>query len=301
MLLLRPHDCCSPEAGDCVLGAPGSERALWGSDSAIVAAMRTRSLLLAIALGLGLPAAGCGSSSPGDPDGGTPGSADDFPARYATAWCAMSKRCCEGAGGTYDADCEAAVATEVMAHGTEAMADGATWDATTAGRCLDAIEAADCAETGVAELVAMVNTCSDTWTGVVPPGGACMTYGSCAEPAVSGGATAGASCVNSMCVQVVRQPAGAPCSDTTSGPLLTLCDPLEGVCTGGVCVALPGNGEACTGACRSGSRCTGGVCAALLAAGADCSAGSECASDACNGGRCASVLAASLDDHCTLP
>src|SRR5690606_10059321 len=97
MLLLRPHDCCSPEAGDCVLGAPGSERALWGSDSAIVAAMRTRSPLLAIALGLGLPAAGCGSSSPGDPDGGTPGSADDFPARYATAWCAMSKRCCEGA------------------------------------------------------------------------------------------------------------------------------------------------------------------------------------------------------------
>src|SRR6185503_5762355 len=124
--------------------------------------------------------------------------------------------------------------------------------------CLQRVRAADCAGTDVAALVALVGVCDDIWTGVVPAGGACRTYASCAEPPVSGGATAGSSCVNSVCVAIVRQPAGATCSTATT----MMCDPLVAACSGGVCVALPGNGEACTGDCRSGSRCTAGMCTA---------------------------------------
>ena len=105
--------------------------------------------------------------------------------------------------------------------------------------------AADCASADLARLVDLLDVCDDTWKGVVPPGGACMTYASCAEPAVTGGASAGASCVNSMCVQVVRQPAGAPCSQTP--PVVLTCNPLLAACGTGVCVALPGAGEACAG------------------------------------------------------
>ena len=93
----------------------------------------------------------------------------------------------------------------------------------------------------------LVDTCDDTWRGVIPPGGPCETYAACAEPAVSGGASAGASCVNSICVQVVRQPAGASCNDT-----MMACDPFAATCVSGTCAALPGAGEACAGSCRGG-------------------------------------------------
>ena len=254
--------------------------------------MRTPSLVVVVALWF--PIAGCGGSSS---SGGPPVSAADFPAQYAKVWCSLTKSCCEMSGGTADAACEAGIAAEMTAHGNEATADGATWDAATAGRCLDGLRAATCAGTDVAKLVALLDACDDIWKGIVPPGGACMTYSSCAEPAVSGGATAGASCVNSMCVQVVRQPVGAACSDTTT---TLLCDPLAATCSGGVCVALPASGQACSGSCRLGLECTGGVCVALLAGGAACSVDSDCASDKCSGGKCASVLAASVD-YCTLP
>ena len=139
-----------------------------------------------------------------------------------------------------------------------------------------------------------IDSCDDTWRGVIPPGGACQTYAACAEPAVSGGASAGASCVNSICVQVVRQPAGAACNDT----MLT-CDPFAGTCVSGTCTALPGPGQACTGSCSAGSRCTADVCVSLLAFGATCTSDSECQSDRCRGGRCASAFVET--EYCTLP
>jgi hypothetical protein len=254
--------------------------------------MRSPSLLVAVTLWLSM--SGCGGGS--GPSGGTPVSAVDFPLKFAAAWCGLTKSCCEASGGTFDLMCEAGVVTGMTTQGMEAAADGAMWDAATAGRCLDGLGKADCAGTDVAKLVAMLDVCDDVWKGVVPPGGPCMTYSSCAEPSVSGGATAGASCVNSMCVPVVRQPVGSACSTATT----MQCDPLAATCTGGACVALPGNGAACTGECRAGLKCTAGTCVALLAAGAACSADSDCASDRCSAGRCASVLAVS-GDYCTLP
>jgi hypothetical protein len=254
--------------------------------------MRLPSLALALTL-CGVAAASCGGGSAA---GGTPVSAADFPARFASDWCAMMKRCCEMSGGAADQTCEATIAAEMTVRAADAVADGAIWDPATAGQCLAGLRAADCTGTDVAKLLAMVDVCDDIWKGVVPPGGACRTYYSCAEPLVSGGATAGASCVNATCVQAVRQPVGAACS---TSPMMT-CNPLEAACSGGVCVALPGNGAACSGDCRSGLRCTGGMCLPLLGAGAACAVNSDCASDRCSGGKCASVLAAS-DDACTLP
>jgi hypothetical protein len=219
----------------------------------------------------------------------------DFSARFATGWCGLTQRCCLASGGTSTGSCEADIMAQVTSIGVEASADGATWDATAAGRCLDAIRTADCARTDLAALVALVDLCSNTWTGVVSPGGACMTYASCMEPAVTGGASAGASCVNSMCVPIVRQPAGATCDNTTF-----VCSPLESACSAGICVALPGPGQACAGDCRAGSRCANNVCAPLMEMGATCAADSDCVSDRCSGGRCASTVAAAADT-CVLP
>jgi len=237
-------------------------------------------------------ATGCGGGSGA---GGTPVSESEFPSKFASAWCGLQQRCCVASGGTSTGSCEADLTASVTDIGVKATADGATWDGAKAGRCLDGIRAADCAGADAAALFALLDTCDDTWTGAVPAGGACMTYASCAELPVSGGATAGASCVNSKCVPVVRQPAGATCDSTTR-----LCNPLEGACSAGMCVALPGPGQACNGDCKAGSRCRNNVCEALLGMGATCAADSDCVSDRCGGGKCASAFAAEAE-YCALP
>ncbi len=190
--------------------------------------------------------------------------------------------------------CEADIAAGLVTTGAQAAAGGATWEASTAGRCLDAIARADCGSGNIAALRDLVDSCDDTWRGVIPPGGACQTYAACAEPAVSGGASAGASCVNSICVQVVRQPAGAACNDT----MLT-CDPFAGACVSGTCMALPEPGQTCTGSCSPGARCSADVCVSLLPFGATCTSDSECQSDRCRGGRCISTFVET--EYCTLP
>jgi hypothetical protein len=247
---------------------------------------------LLIAFVLLVSTAGCGGSGT---SGGTPVSAADFPARFASAWCALLRGCCLESGGTSDSACEAGVAAELTSLGNDAVADGATWDASHAGRCLDLVRAADCAVTDGAKLIALIDVCGDIWTGTVPAGGACRTYESCARPAAIGNARVGASCANSVCFQVATQPPGGGCNDSTM-----LCDQVQGACSSGICVAHPADGQACTASCRLGSECTGGVCAPLRAAGATCAVNSDCASDKCSGGKCASALAAT-GDYCTLP
>jgi hypothetical protein len=230
----------------------------------------------------------------GSPPGGATISAADFPVQYASAWCGLMQRCCFESNGTPSAACEGEVQTSTTTQGDEAASDGATWNESAAVRCLDAVDKAECAAVGAEAIRALVDSCDDVWTGVVPQGGACKTFGSCAEPQVSGGASAGASCVNATCVQVVRQPIGAPCSEPTQP-----CDPFVAECASGACVALPEAGQACSGSCRSGSRCTAGTCEPLLAMGAACTANGDCASDRCSGGRCASGFV-SGGDYCTL-
>jgi hypothetical protein len=255
--------------------------------------MRIRFLVLPIAMLSAALSCG-GSGSGGGPPSGTTTSAADFPAQYATAWCDLVQRCCFESNGTPGAACESEVETRTATNGNEAASDGATWNESAAQRCLDAIGHAECASVDAVALRDLVDSCDDVWTGVVPPGGACQTYGSCAEPQVTGGASAGASCVNSACVQVVRQPPGAPCAEPTQ-----TCDPFLAECVASACVALPEAGQACTGSCRTGSRCTGGVCEPLAAVGAPCTSNGECASDRCSGGRCASAFV-SDGDYCTL-
>jgi hypothetical protein len=250
-----------------------------------------RNILMLCAATLWLPMAGCGGSGQNN----DPVPADAFPARFATAWCGLLQRCCLVSGGTAFGSCEADAVARLTNIGTEAAADGATWNGAVAARCLGDIAGADCATADGLTLRTLLDACDDTWTGVIPPGGSCQTYASCAEPQVTGGASGGASCVNSMCVQVVRLPPGAACSGTTA-----TCDPLLATCVSGACVALPGAGEACTDGCRTGLRCSAGVCAPLLAVGQSCSSDNECASDRCSGTRCASIFAAD-GEYCTLP
>jgi hypothetical protein len=225
-----------------------------------------------------------------------PVSADDFPALYAAAWCGMFERCCQFSGGTSEGTCTADIGSEVTARGTQAAADGAIWNGDVAARCLDAIEGADCAGTNTAALLELVATCDDTWSGVIPPGGPCQYHESCAEPPVSGGASAGASCVNGMCAAVVRLPAGAECSELDP---LQVCNPTVAECVSGICEALPEDAQPCTDSCRPGSRCRDGMCEALLAGGETCAADNECASDRCSAGQCASSFVET--EYCTLP
>jgi len=216
---------------------------------------------------LWLPMAGCGGSG----QNGDPVAVDAFPGRFATAWCGLLQRCCQASGGATNGTCEGDTLARSTNVNSEAAAAGATWDSAGAGRCLSAIAAADCTSADPVALRKLLDDCSDTWVGMTPPGGACQTYEACAKPAVSGGATGGASCVNSICLQVVRQPPGGTCSASST----VTCDPLLATCESGTCVALPGPGQPCTGSCRSGARCTAGTCEALLATGSSCTSASE--------------------------
>jgi hypothetical protein len=252
---------------------------------------------LALALGLCLVTASCGGSGGDDSGDRQQAAAGDFPARYASGWCALTERCCQESGGIPEGECESEIQAQVTLLGEEAAAEGATWNAGAAGLCLDALASADCAYVDLILLRELLDVCADTWNGVVPPGGACQTYASCAEPDVTElepGTSVGASCVNSTCVQVIRQPFGAPCSDDS----LMLCDPFVATCDAGVCVALPDVvGQPCTDDCREGLACNDGTCTAKLTMGEACTVDSECVSDRCSAGQCVSVLAG---DYCAL-
>jgi hypothetical protein len=234
--------------------------------------------------------ASCGGGSESIP-------VEDFPARFATEWCGLLERCCLGSGGTGQGSCEADITTSVTTDASEAAADGATWDAATAGRCIDALRDADCASVDAPALRELLDTCDDSWKGVIPPGGVCQSYLACAELDVTGGELSGRVCANSVCVPVVLAPPGASCP---AGDTTRACDPYLASCESDTCVALPGAGESCSNSCRTGARCTDGMCVALLAMGEACSSDVECLSDTCGGGRCASTLV--LDgDYCALP
>jgi hypothetical protein len=220
---------------------------------------------------------------------------EEFPRQFASAWCAWLERCCEASGGTSDGACEDDTEARMAQIGSEAAAADATWDDAAAGRCLDRIRAADCG----GDLIALRDTldaCDDMWRGRVPPGGACETYAACAEPDVDGDAQTGVGCINSECVQIVRQPAGAPCMAT-----LLRCDPLLAECdVSGICVALPDVGDDCSDSCRAGARCDEGTCVALADTGEDCSVESDCSSEDCNAGRCTTAGIAD-SEYCSLP
>jgi hypothetical protein len=252
--------------------------------------MRTRFVMVVLALGLA--AASCGG---GGGAGVGPVAAADFPMRFASDWCGLLARCCVASGGAATSTCATDTEARIAQIATEATSQGATFDSAAAGKCLSGLSALTCEATDPVALLAALDACNNPWVGVVPPGGACMTYASCAKPPASAGTRVGASCVNGICVQAVAVGVGAACSTTMT---TMVCDARVGACQAGVCTALPGSGEACTGSCKPGLRCTAGTCAARAAMGATCTADSDCASDICSGGKCASAFAG---DECTLP
>ena len=53
----------------------------------------------------------------------------------ASEWCGLLNRCCLASGGVATGTCEADILAQVTSIGSEAAADGATWDAVIAGQC----------------------------------------------------------------------------------------------------------------------------------------------------------------------
>lgn len=256
--------------------------------------MRIRRVVVVLALGLMGCGGGDGGGGGGDGGSGVTPTPASFPGQFAEAWCGLLSRCCLASGGTDKVGCQAGTGNRVSGIATQASADGAAWNGAVAARCLQLLATADCAAIDPIQQRDLLDVCNDTWDGVIPPGGTCQTYVSCAEPAVSGGAVAAASCVNMKCVVAVAQPPGAACPTGVS------CDRYRASCQAQTCVALPGPGQQCTGDCLLGARCMTGMCVALQTTGQTCSSDGQCVSDKCRGGRCSSPFVAD-GEYCQLP
>jgi hypothetical protein len=241
-----------------------------------------------------LTASACSGVAKKDGPGGGSGSVsvDDFPARYAAAFCALTGGCCELAGGEPSEDCIASEQAAQEADATAAERVNASFDAQAAEDCLAALADVSCHVDALSLLRGLLPRC-DVWRGTVEPGGNCQSHIQCrdSEPGTSVG------CVNGVCQQVQRLPRGAPCDD---GSPAALCDSLLDFCEAesGLCTALPEPGDACTNECSYAATCDAGTCRALLVPGDACTTDTDCTSDACVNGRCASLLAG---DYCAHP
>jgi len=185
----------------------------------------------------------------------------------------------------------------------------------------DPTELANCR----AAIVAGTSTCSlssfscNPWTGLMGDGGACETSLDCAGSNTTCGDLTGA--CQTTCVD--RGGLGMPCSGGgctsplhCSGATRLCSNPIpvgqacstseylacgdSASCTGNVCVAYPGNGQACTLYCQAGYFCkseaTGRVCRprptqGQACTGSECVTGLRCVSSVCQplspqGGAC---------------
>jgi hypothetical protein len=136
------------------------------------------------------------------------------------------------------------------------------YDGFAAKQCLDQIEAESCSDYALGGRSNLGDLCTDFITPLVPDGGICLeSY----------------ECVTNNCMGSI-----------VSG---------NGQNTLGMCMPLPGLGEACTYRCQSGQYCDGisSICLALQPDGATCRLFSDCSGGTCVGdstgeGVCASTV-----------
>lgn len=110
--------------------------------------------------------------------------------------------------------------------------------------------------------------CTGTCVGDAPPGHARL-----GESCEHARCDPGSFCDAAMLTCVALAPAGAFCGSPAECRYGLDCDP------GGTCVALPGPGQPCTGACRDeGTTCsaTTGTCVKVGLAGAPCASSEDC-------------------------
>lgn len=237
-----------------------------------------------------LLAGACGGSTSQDESSLT---AEEFPARYAAAYCALTSGCCESSGGEpLHEDCEADMLAEQRANANAAARAGARFDAQVAERCLAELARRACEPNPLDLLAQFLPTCQP-WRGAVPLGQACSLDLDCLQDE----GRARVSCVEDHCRLVEALLPGADC------------DPHEttAVCSSGFsychpdtlrCEPLPRSGEPCSDRCHVEARCVEGLCQELAGPGLECTLGSDCHGDLCVDGRCASLLAG---EHCAMP
>jgi len=267
-----------------------------------------------------------GSSGNG---GGAPATArEQFLADYAASVCAMYEPCCNADGlgfdlmgctswysrvagaylkGDYLSDegeeCLGALAqaraADVDRCSTVPSFDAATfWDlcsgavgsAARDGARLgeECLLAADCASSPEGPVICYGDRCMVQLAGTEGDGPCFITGGDRPTTSYTCDAASGLYCDRETNTCAPHAAPGERC------PTSSACDPASAMCSGGLCYALPGEGEACLngiqgagGYCRPGTVCdrTTVVCGPGLPEGSACN-GSECASGICDAGTC---------------
>ena len=283
-------------------------------------------------------AAGCGGTVS---DGGASAATvpiDQFPARFADAWCDNVASCCSAAQWNFDlSSCKRAAALTL---GTAIVASAVDnpnieYDPNAAASCLAAIASATrgCEVDGAN--TALAASCSEMLLGKLAPGAVCKSDQECAP--VSGEAVHCSGLMDSdgvisgsgVCVALAppqHGKTGDSCLDTcyqascitgdSANSSLLPCFVSDGLACHApdlTCQPLAKLGESCsTGECVSGAFCDSGVCAAQRDSG-PCNVGDDtCARNSfCNetgqcelkhptGSSCTADEACQIN-HCVLP
>jgi hypothetical protein len=235
-------------------------------------------------------AAASGCSSAGGSSGASL-SRDEFPGQLGNAFCDSIAPCCKAATIAYDdGKCRSAATNYFSGFLATNGGSKATYDATAAAKCLDAVKAALQACVGFEDAISGA-ACSDVFQGTVPDGGSCVTTADCVnhdecdfDPNAAPGA-GGMVCIGMYSDVAPHGKAGDACfgtcnviadgstycssdGDQTAAPY---CYGSEGlVCASDtkLCTKLAPVGAACAqGGCVKGAFCQAGTCAAQLDSG----------------------------------
>jgi len=267
-----------------------------------------------------------GGGSAGTGGGAALSDGDRFLLDYASAVCAMYQPCCSAEGLGFDAagcaDWFSRVTAAYLPDQFVPEKGAACLEAVAAAQAEDADR---CNTVGVFDQATFRDLCDQAFVAPArdgaPLGGECLLSGDCAATGDDGGRV---TCYADTCILQREGAAGdGPCyaggpvalqqimytcdaardlycnrSDNVCAPrvapeerceLSNACN-ADGMCTGGICRALPGPGETCLngvpgagGFCRPGLACdrTTLVCGDALEVGAACGDAAQCASGVC--------------------
>jgi len=267
-----------------------------------------------------------GSSGTGGGLPTTPG--EQFLTEYAASVCAMYEPCCNADGLGFDltgctswysrvagaylkgdylsgtgeaclAQLARALAADPDRCNTEPSFDEATfWDACSEAFASSARDgaalgekcllAADCASSAEGPVICYGDRCMVQLRGTEGDGPCFVSGGDRPTTAYTCDAASGLYCDRESNMCAPHAAPGEPC------PTSSACDPVSAMCSGGLCYALPGEGEPCLngiqgagGYCRPGAVCDRATvtCGPGLPEGSSCT-GSECANGICDDGTC---------------
>jgi hypothetical protein len=233
-------------------------------------------------------------------------SVDDFPHRFATAYCEGIAACCQASNVPYnEGDCLSNSEAHMRDLISDRARDGKFYDGTAAGECIRAYAdaLATCAPYGTRSLM---NSCSRSlFRGTVPLNGTCMFDSQCEQDCKQARICHENTCrptAFSITGKGIRAQLGEPCSTSCAhdgrcsssfsdlGAASGICWSIDGLeCLNAVCVPVPELGEACRNNCASGAFCDEATsrCLQPRAEGAACKSNRECLTGVCSAMKCA--------------